>query len=270
MRRPVLRASLPACFALGLVTLGCVNMPDPPPRPEDLSALAAQYDRPTAELPVERVLGLIEEGRRLADLGEVLNRLHFIRSAIGETNTGLALNTNSIDLVLQGSISATVPCPGDGPAPTADGNVNGVLRLRFGVENSFLRRGFEGTAESCRVRASLPLLPEQQVVVSADIVGDLGADLAIGDALPGEILLALGNVSGKAVSTVATIELARQSYNFRLTRDDALEILLDPASIGLPGLGSVVFAVRSDGSFALRERRGEWRCGGGGEMCVLR
>jgi hypothetical protein len=245
-------------------------MPDPPPQPEDLSQLAAQYDRPTAELPIERVQHLLDEGRRRAELGETLNRLHFVRSAISDTSAGLGQNTNWTDLLLQGSITATAPCPGDGPVPTADGAVNGVLYLTFGIENSRLRRGFEGAALACRVLASSPNTPEQRVMVSATVTGDLGADIGLGNTLPHAILMRLSNVTGRATSAVGTVELAGHGYHFRLTQGDALEILFDPASLGLPDLGSVVFAVRADGSFALRERRGEWVCRGGGDPCALR
>jgi hypothetical protein len=248
----------------------CVDMPDPPPLPEDLSQLAAQYDHPTAELPLERVQHLIDEGRRRAELGETLNRLQFVRTAISDTSAGLGQNTNWNDLLLQGSITASAPCPGDGPKPTTDGAANGVLYLTFGIENSRLRRGFEGAALACRVLASAPPVPDQRVMVSATITGDLGADIGLGNTLPHAVLMRLGNVTGRAVSTVGTVELAGNGYHFRLTQGNALEVLFDPASFGLPDLGSVVFAAWADGSFALRERRGEWVCGGGGEPCALR
>jgi len=249
---------------------GCVAMPDPPPRPEDLSALAAQYDRPSATLPVDLVQRLIDEGRRRSELGDLLNRLRFVRTAISDTSIGLHQNGNADDFLLQGVINARVPCPGDGPEPTTDGEVNGLLRLQLGVEDSRLRRGFSGSAERCRLLAVSPSAPDQRVLVSATMVGDLGADLGIGNTMPGDILLKLTDVTGSLTGETGTIDLSEHAYHFRLVRGDALEVLFDPASLGLPDLGTVVFALRADGSYVLRESRGEWVCGGGGEACVLR
>ena len=245
-------------------------MPDPPPRVEDLAPLAARYDRPTATLPIELVQRLMDEGRRHAELAEVLNRLRFVRTAVSETSAGLDRNGNSGEFELQGSISATVPCPGDGPVPTADGAANGLLRLKLGLEDSRLRRDFSGGAEQCRLLAASPSAPDQRVVVSATMVGDLGADLGIGNTMPLGILIKLSNVTGIAVGAAGTVDLSEHEYHFRLTGGDALEVLFDPASFGLPDLGSVVFAVRAEGSYVLRESRGEWTCGGGGASCVLR
>ena len=245
-------------------------MPAPPPPPEDLSALAAQYDHPTGELPLEQVAPLVAEGLRRAELGETLSRLDFLRRAVSETSAGLGFNTNAIELLFQGRIDATVQCPSDGSLPTSDANSNGEVRLTFGVEDSFLQRGFEGAAVECRFRVSLPSAPDVRVLLSANITGDLGADLPIGNISPVHMLLKLSNVSGVAASAGGTVDLPRSDFHFRITRDGALEILFDPTSIGLPDFGSVVFAVRPDGSFALRERRGEWVCGGGGAVCVLR
>lgn len=245
-------------------------MPDPPPRPEDLSALAAQYDHPSAELPVELVERLITEGQRVAELAELLDRLKFVRASVSDTSTGLGANTDELNLDIQGRLAAVLPCPGDAPEPTTDGNVNGVLRMLFGVENTRLRRGFQGSAEQCRLYVASPSTPEQRVVASAELVGDLGVDLSIGNTLPSDILLKLTNVSGSSVGAAGTVDVTRRDYHFRLTRGDALEVLFEPASLGLPDVGSVVFIARGDGSLGLRESRGEWTCGGGGEPCLLR
>jgi len=262
-------AQVTAFFAFAS-SAACVSMPDPPPHPEDLSALAAQYEYPRAVLPIELVQRLVDEGQRRAELGEILNRLRFVRTAVVDTSVGVEQSGNFAEFLVQGTITATVPCPGDGSTPTVDAGANGVLRLKLGVEESRLRRGFEGSAEQCRLLATSPSAPDQRVTVSADIVGDLGADLSVGNTMLSDILIKLTNVRGTAVSTAGTVELSEHEYHFRLTRNEAFEVLLDPASLGLPDLGSVVFALRADGSVALRESRGEWICGGGGEACVLR
>jgi hypothetical protein len=257
-------------WALLFPSLGCVSMPDPPPSPEDLSALAAQYEQPRATVPAELVQRLVDEGRKHAAFGELLNRLQFVRSAISDTSTGLEQSGNVADFLLQGTINATVACPGDQLPRQDDAGSNGLVRLQIGLAESRLRRGFAGRAEQCRLVATYPLLPDQHVVVTADVVGDLGADVGIGDPVTSDILIKLTNVAGTAVSSLGTVDLSRHEYHFRLAAGDAFEVLFDPASFGLPNVGSVVFALRLDGSFVLRESRGEWTCGGGGQACALR
>jgi hypothetical protein len=247
----------------------CVAIPDPPPRPADLSGLVDQYDHPRAAVPMELVQRLLDEGRRRAEFGELIGRLHFVGAAVSEASTGIGARTNIADLELQGRVDATLPCPGDAPMPSTDANVNGSLHLKFGVENSALQRGFQGTAEQCRLYVATRTAPPQRVVVSAALTGDLGGDLHIGNTLPTAILLQLNDIVGTSMSAVGTFQLPPGPYDFRLAPGDALEILLNPASFGLPDLGTVVFVARADGSFGLREIRGEWICGGGGEACVL-
>ncbi len=247
----------------------CVSMPDPPPPPEDLSALAAQYERPTASVPDDYVELLVEEGQRLSQLGQLLDRLHFVRDAVADTSVGIDQTGYVADFLLQGRIAASVDCPGDETAPLPDGGSNGFLHLLLGVEESRLRRGFSGRVDQCRFLVKSSFAPDQHVVVTADIVGDLGADLGL-NAKPADVLIQLTNVTGRAASTLGTLDLARSRYHFRLTRDDALEVLFDPTSIGLPNIGTVVFALRADRAFVLRESRGEWVCGGGGSACALR
>jgi hypothetical protein len=266
------RAGHAARFAPPFVAAiaGCVSMPDPPPPPEDLSALAEQYEHPRGVVRVDLVERLLVEGRRRAELGGALDRLHFVRSLVVDTSSGIEERGNTREYLLQGSITATIPCPGDGPEPTADGDVNGWVRVQLGVEDSRLRRGFSGAVERCRLRVVATRTLEQRILVDATVAGDLGADLGIGNTTPAAILLKLSDVVATAFSSAGTVDLSQHEYHFRLTDDDALEVLFDPASVGLPDVGSVVFAAKIDGSFALRESRGEWVCGGGGGPCVLR
>lgn len=254
-------------FALSTLA-GCVEMPQPPPEVEDLSALAERYDKPTADLVFERVQQILDEARRRNQLSELLRRLKFIREAISDTSTGLGERTsNSIEL--QGRLSATLPCPGDEPIATTDGKVNGLLRMELGVLDSRLRRGFQGWAEQCKVFVEPPGMPAQRFVISARLVGDLGADVGVGKTLPADVLLRLSDVTGSATSSAGTVSIPFGEYHFRLTRDEGFETLIEPASYGFPDIGSVVLIVRRDGGFALRERRGEWVCGGGGQGCLL-
>jgi hypothetical protein len=259
-----------ALLAFVAPPFGCVSMPEPPPPPEDLSALAAQYERPSAVVPTELVQRFIDEGRKHAEFGELLNRLQFVRTAISDTSTGLEQSGNVADFLLQGTINATAACPGDGVPRLTDAGSNGMLRLQIGLEESRIRRGFAGRAEQCRLVVTYLLLPNQYVTITADVVGDLGGDVGIGEMVTSDILVKLTNVVGTAVSTRGTVDLSRNEYHFRLAAGDAFEVLFDPASFGLPNVGSVVFALRLDGSFVLRESRGEWTCGGGGQACALR
>ena len=48
---------------LALVSVGCVGVPDPPPVTEDLSALNARYEHPTAVIPDDVVQGLVARAR---------------------------------------------------------------------------------------------------------------------------------------------------------------------------------------------------------------
>jgi hypothetical protein len=113
-------------------------------------------------------------------------------------------------------------------------------------------------------------MPDQRVLVSGRVTGDLGIDLGIGKTLPTDVLVKLSDVSGSIVSSLGTASLPFGEYHFRLTREEGFETLLEPSTYGLPDVGSVVFVLRRDGGFALRERRGEWSCGGGGQGCLLR
>jgi hypothetical protein len=257
--------SLFVLFALA----SCVEMPEPPPEAEDLSALAARYDKPTADLAFERVQQIIEEARRRNQFSELLRRLQFIRTAISDTSTGLGVRTSN-RIELQGRLSATLPCPGDAPVRTTDGKVNGLLRMELGVADSRLRRGFQGWAEQCRWFVETPDMPAQRVVLSARLVGDLGGDIGVGNTLPTDILLRLADVTGSATSTAGTVSIPFGEYHFRLTREEGFGTLIEPSTYGFPDVGSVVLVVRRDGSFGVRERRGEWVCGGGGQGCLLK
>jgi hypothetical protein len=254
------RVSL-CCWLLALGS-GCVSVPEPPPPTEDLSELSRRYENPTAELPEDRIRELMAEAIRIDALTLLLQGMRFVRSGVTDTSLGLEENTTAEELDVQGSVRASVPCPGDQPTPDFSKPENGAVRVQFGVESSHLRRGFDGAVEQCKFRVKFVIGEAQHVVLSGRITGDLGTDLRIGSPLPKSLLLRLSGVTGQSVATSTTVDLSRDEYHFRLTEDGELESLLDTADLGLGDFGSVVLVVLSDGSPALRERRGQWTCTG--------
>ncbi|MEI9947569.1 MAG: hypothetical protein WDO74_00930 [Pseudomonadota bacterium] len=93
------------------------GLPEPPPPGEDLSGLAARYERPTAVIPETLVHALLVTARELLGPYAVFSGLHFTRQSITDTSVGLAENANVEELDLQGQVVATVQCPATARSP---------------------------------------------------------------------------------------------------------------------------------------------------------
>ncbi len=252
----------------GLCALGCVGVPDPPPPAEDLSGLAARYERPTAVIPDELVRALVTVARELLGPYVAFTGLHFTRESITDTSVGLAEHANVEDLELQGRVDATVQCPGDG-TESAEAQAPGTVYARFGVRNSRLSRGFSGSVADCRFPIVSNFGATQRVLLSADYVADLGGDLELGSPAPQNLVVKLTHATGTSTGPKHEIDLTRDEYDFRLTGEDAVEVLFDSAALGRGDLGSVVLMLRADGFIGLRESRGLWSCEGGEQECVI-
>ncbi|MEI9947568.1 MAG: hypothetical protein WDO74_00925 [Pseudomonadota bacterium] len=79
----------------------------------------------------------------------------------------------------------------------------------------------------------------------------------------------LRHATGTSKGPNHEINLTRDEYDFRLSGENAIEVLFDGASLGLAELGSVVLTLRGDGFIGLRESRGQWSCEGEEQECVI-
>jgi hypothetical protein len=260
------RALLPV--GLLLATSACIQVPEPPPAPEDLTALAAAYERPTASVPAAAIRALAPNLGDLVQGADVLRGLGFTRRVISDASVGLNSNTAIKEFAISGEVRASAPCVGDGDsAPTAP--ENGNVAVVLAVANSSLRRGFEGTLDRCVFSAQTASGEVERAVLSAHLVADLGADLTIGDELRTPLLIKLTEIAAEVVGGAANSLLGKGEFDFRLTADDAVESLIDGNDVGLAGSGTLLLGLRNDGTLSLRDRENEWICNQGAVSCKL-
>lgn len=252
----------------GTLAAGCVGVPEPPPVTEDLSALNAKYEHPTAVLPDDVVHQLVAAARASLGNEALLTGLDFTRNHINETSIGLAAHANVEELDLQGSVRASFDCPGD-DTPEAVAAGPGKVSALFGVERSTLRRGFRGTMRGCRFPIVTTFGDRAHVTLSAEFFADLGGNLALGESVPGSVLVHLVRPTGSAMTDLGEIDLSRDEYAFRLTDTGSLELLVEAIDLGGENFGSLVIVVGKSGLFGLRESRGQWDCGSEDEPCIL-
>ncbi|HEX6275842.1 MAG TPA: hypothetical protein VFZ53_22525 [Polyangiaceae bacterium] len=260
-------AELTAIAALSAACVACVGTPGAPPSGDDLSRLYRAYEEPTAELPVEHVRPLLDAAVAALGPHHALAGLHFVRDGLAEANRGLATRLDLDDLELEGRVEATVLCPGPGaPPPSAN---DGRVLARLGVRASHLQRSFGGTLDGCRFSLVTAFGEAQRLHLDAEFSADFGAHLRLGSPLPAALLVHLRNVAGTSESSLGAFDLARDEYHFRLTADDALEVLLDSVTLAGSDFGSVVVVLAPSGFVGIRERRGLWACGDASTPCVL-
>jgi hypothetical protein len=257
------RALLP--LGLLLATSACIQVPEAPPAPEDLTALAAAYERPTASVPAAAIRALAPSLGDLVQGADVLRGLAFTRRVISDASVGLNSNTAIKEFEIAGEVRASAPCMGDGTATAANGTVAVVLA----VVNSSLRRGFEGTLDHCVFSAKTTTGEVERAVVSARLVADLGADLTIGDELRTPLLIKLTAIAAEVPGGAENSLLGKSEFDFRLTADDAVESLIDGRDVGLAGSGTLLLGLRNDGTLSLRDRQNEWVCNQGAVSCKL-
>jgi hypothetical protein len=240
------------------VAQACIELPTPPTT-GDLSELEPRYDRPTGRLPEEQTSELLEQARPYLDVASRLDGLSLIRTAVSDTSKGLddALGTDG--LTVQGTIRAQLSCPGHGAIATDDSDANGALDITMGIADTRIQRALDGSAIDCEFVSGRGGQTDR-ITFSADFVADLGADIALGDD-PAELLtVQLTDLEIRSSSTGLSLPELQEVYDFRVTGDESIEVLLDLDTLGLRNAGTVVVISHVDGSIGLREERGEWLC----------
>jgi hypothetical protein len=261
--------SLATCALCAALVLGgaCVELPEPP-RTEDLSGLAQSYDEPTARLPEDVTQELLQVARPYLDVARRLDGLSLIQTTVAEASAALDSSIDLGSVTIQGSVRAQLSCPGHEAIATDDSARNGVIDVTMGVEETRIQRGLEGAAVDCEFVA-VRFGEMDEVTFSADFVADLGETLAIGDEPSTLLTVRLSDLEVMSELTDDALAIPNDGYDFRVTEEQSIEVLLDPRVIGLRNLGTIVLISHLDGSIGLRERRGEWRCPSGGG-CTLR
>jgi hypothetical protein len=240
-------------LALAASVSACSPLPAPPPMPQEVAALAAQYDAAAAKLDPQTARTIFMQTQPLQKVLSSFTGLLFFRDVID--NATSVDPDSAIALDVQGTIDAHAPCPG-----WSDDKSQGFIDVTLGVEATRVQRAFIGHATQCHFvtqQAGTTL----NVVATMDLQVDLGSDIGLGDTAPA-VLVRATNVSG-AVDGLA-LDLAGQVVSFRLDRDSAIETLVDLTPFHLSVQGSVLLVLQSDGTWSLRTRSGEWICDSAG------
>lgn len=258
--RAALACSASVCYALVATALhACVALP-PAPSTADLSSLDERYDHPTGSLPDEITSDVLGAARPFLDVASQLDGLSLIRTAVADTSEGLAAALATDSLTVQGSIKAKLSCPGHGAMATDDAENNGTIDVTMGVADTRIQRALSGAATDCRFLSNRGG-NSARITFSADLIADLGADIALGDDPSKALSVELSKLE---LSTDSGLSLPKvqDKYDFRVTDAQSIEVLLDPSALGLglQNVGTVVLISHLDGAVGLREKRGEWRC----------
>jgi hypothetical protein len=264
--------SLAWCFGALFGLAACVKMPEPPPESDDLSKTYAAYDHPTATLQESLVHKFLTEAQSLGVVVFDLSALSRLQTLISDMNSALRRDVGvAKDFEVQGAVRATVPCPGDDDA-TADAKPDptaGELALEIGVRNTKIQHVMSGSANACRF-----MIPKTSInaggeaVMNADLVVELGTDVAIGSSLPHALLVRASNLSGTLTSGNSTSDLPVEA-EFRIVDDGSTEVLVDASQLGLGNLGTAIVVYHPDGSIGLRQKNGEWHCKSSSATCTL-
>jgi hypothetical protein len=248
-----------ALVASGLAVVGvsgCASGPTAPPMPREVSALAAQYDAAAATLDASAAQTILMQTQPTQKVLRFFTGLQFFRDIVDDATSLTPDAARALDV--RGSIDAHAPCPGwnDASARDEDDATRGFIDVTIGVEETRVQRAFTGHATRCQFIARQSGA-NIDVVVTMDLQVDLGGDIGLGDAAPA-ILVRATNASGM-VDGVA-LDLERRVFSFRLDRDGSIETLVDLAPLDPNLRGSVLLALRGDGTWSLRSREGEWTC----------
>jgi hypothetical protein len=257
--------------ALSYVTAGlcaaaiaCNTSPSPPPMPQAVATLAAQYDAPTATLDPATARTIFEQTAPLRPALGSFTGLTFLRETL-EDATAVEFDHMDIANDVQGSIEAHTACPGWENDPTPDDATAGSIDVTMGVENSKVQRAFAGHATECRFLAG-PQGASSNVQATMTLEVDLGSDLGFGDPAP-PILIRASNAT-IAVNDMS-VDLLEHGLSFRLNTDGSVSTLIDPTTFGFGTAGTLLLTARPDGSWALRVRDGEWICSEGSPQCAF-
>jgi hypothetical protein len=243
-----------AAVVLHAAAFGCAGAADIPDVPE-LDALQQAYDEPSATLDARgarELLLTVPELERLAaafsSAGPLLDRIEDARQS--------ARKRASPTLALRGSMTLTVPCPGQLDQAEYDAAVNGDVSLELAVEGSRIKPTFWAIARHCVLRGVLTSGP-----VAVEIDGEFGFD--VGSAISLEqawargatLALAVGTMSFEDVSIGGGVSARFDQGRFEYSRD-----VTD---------GTVVLLVTDDG-LGVRDREGTWFCGREVARCARR
>lgn len=242
----------------------CSAAPEPPPEPQEVVALAAQYASPSATLDPSVMGAVLQRSTATRTALEAVSGLRFVRDVVRDAAAATA-DSSDFGLDVQGSAMAHAACPGwDGDSNEKPDD--GYIEATIGLENSSVQRAFAGEATDCKFvtqRAG----KAANVIATMDLQFDLGADLALGDSVMA-VLVRATNVSG-TIDGVA-LGLGSQVFSFRLAEDGAIETLIDLAPMQLGLSGTSLLVLRRNGAWALATRTGTWTCSSAGSgPCVL-
>jgi hypothetical protein len=247
-----------------VLALACTSAPEPPPEPAEVSALAAEYARPSASLAPAATASVLERVQPTRSVLAALSGLRFVREVIIDATTATSDSTD-LALDVQGSVLARAACPG--AQGDADAGVQrGYLEVTIGVEASHVQRAFVGHARGCKF-VTVSMGQRLTVIATMDFQIDLGADLKLGEPVD-SLLIRATNVSG-TIDGVA-LGLDQEVFSFRFGEDDSIETLIELAPLSLGLSGTCLLALQPDGAWVLGTRQGRWTCDGAGRtQCVL-
>lgn len=230
----------PLCLSIvAFCTSGCGGPADVPISP-DLSALLAEYERPTAQLDATAAGAALAMLPPLERLGAAFRAGRFTLDEVAPL-TEPALPNNS--LRVQGSITVTAVCPGALSEPVLDPALNGTFVLTLGVFENLIQRGIGGQANRCVLRGEV-LDQDVRVEIDGPVAFDVGRDLGLGQGFSGNLLarFASVNVAGLQLSDVsARFTEGHVEHVFRL-RGESLVAALAPTGV------------------TIRDARGLWLC----------
>jgi hypothetical protein len=251
------------------MAVGCAEMPRPA-EVEDLTGLEKRYENPTATLPDELVVRVLEKSSDSSALTQQLDGLHLIYAAVTSAAKRLAKEGDADAVSLQGTVEVEYACPGYGDEPTESIDVGGAIYLTLNIRDSYVLRGAAGVAVECRFKVDQGDV-HARVELNSKLAVDLGADTRIGTKINSMLMVRMrdidAHIRGEAT---ASLVLRYDKYDFRVSKE-RIETLIDMSTLalGLPSFGTAVLIASRDGSFSLRERRGEWLCDRVEDSCEL-
>lgn len=232
--------------------------------PEEVEALAAQYDSAAASLDANTAQTVFMQTLPLQTVLGSFTGLRFVRDVIDNATAITPDAASALDI--QGTIDAHAPCPGWNGHASAEDTSQGFVDVAIGVDATRVQRAFSGHATRCRF-VTQQAGTNLNVDATMDLQVDLGGDIGFGETAPA-ILIRATNASGSIDG--AALDLQQRVFSFRLDRDGSIETLVELTPL-VPTLhGSVLLALRNDGRWSLRTRHGEWVCDSAGSAsCML-
>jgi len=251
---------------LSTSAVGCITLPEPPPRPLEAEALSKSFDQPSGT-PSAAEVSLVLEAMDELGIRYQTALIDSLHSAVDAASQALGERVSAPeDYTLAGVVHARTDCAGRDTGEI-ETRADGVLELTLAIENSHLRRSFEGTARGCRL---IVLQPPGAMVVDLDFTAAFARDIGIGDPVPESLVVAASAVEGSLEQQgTPPVSFARDALVARRAPDGSTEILVDLAEVIVGGKGTVVLVQRPNGEHAVRGRNGTWTCRANGTSCGL-